>query len=76
MQGKLNVEYRHASEGGVCFVSVQAGSFRAEAVRGGGKATVKTFVPKLDAAKIRTKPGEPFREAAQTVDLSSGRGDC
>jgi electron transfer flavoprotein alpha subunit len=70
MQGKLNAEYRHKSEGGVCFVSVQAGSFRADAVAP-GSAEVKTFAPKLDVAKIRTKPGEPFREAAQTVDLST-----
>jgi electron transfer flavoprotein alpha subunit len=70
MQGKLNAEYRHRSEGGVCFLSVQAGSFRADAVAP-GSAEVKTFAPKLDAAKIRTKPGEPFREAAQTVDLST-----
>ena len=70
MQGKLNAEYRHRSEGGVCFLSVQAGSFRADAVvEGAGE--VKTFAPKLDAAKIRTRPGEPFREAAQTVDLST-----
>jgi electron transfer flavoprotein alpha subunit len=70
MQGKLNAEYRHRSEGGVCFLSVQAGSFRADAVKE-GMAEVKTFAPKLDPAKIRTKPGEPFREAAQTVDLST-----
>jgi electron transfer flavoprotein alpha subunit len=70
MQGKLNAEYRHRSEGGVCFVSVQAGSFRADAVKA-GSAAVKTFAPKLNAAKIRTKPCERFREAAQTVDLST-----
>jgi len=33
--------------------------------------SVKAFAPKLDAAKIRTKPDKPFREAAQTVDLST-----
>ena len=70
MQGKLNAEYRHKSEGGVCFVSVQAGSFRGDAVEA-GVGEVKMFAPKLDAAKIRTKPGEAFREAAQTVDLST-----
>jgi electron transfer flavoprotein alpha subunit len=70
MQGKLNAEYRHRNEGGVCFLSVQAGSFRADAVEDGA-AAVKTFAPKLDAAKIRTKPGDAFREAAQTVDLST-----
>jgi electron transfer flavoprotein alpha subunit len=70
MQGKLNAEYRHGNEGGVCFVSVQAGSFRADAVESGA-SEVKAFAPTLDVAKIRTKPGEAFREAAQTIDLSS-----
>jgi electron transfer flavoprotein alpha subunit len=70
MQGKLNAEYRHGGEGGVCFVSVQAGSFRADAVEAGA-SEVKAFAPTIEAAKIRTKPAEAFREAAQTVDLSS-----
>lgn len=70
MQGKLNAEYRHGDAGGVCFVSVQAGSFRADAVEDGA-SEVKAFAPKLEAEKIRTKPGEAFREAAQTVDLST-----
>lgn len=70
MQGKLNAEYRHGNASGVCFVSVQAGSFRADAVEA-GTSEVKTFAPMLEAAAIRTKPGEAFREAAQTVDLSS-----
>jgi electron transfer flavoprotein alpha subunit len=70
MQGKLNAEYRHRSEGGVCLLSVQAGSFRADAVET-GSAELRTFAPTLDSAQIRTKPGEPFREAAQTVDLST-----
>lgn len=71
MGGKLNAEYRHAGSG-PCLVSVQAGSFRAEA---GGAATsaaeVKNFAPQLEGAQIRTVPGEPFREAARTVDLGS-----
>ncbi len=70
MQGKLNAEYRHGSASGVCVVSVQAGSFRADAVAEGA-SEVKAWAPKLEAGKIRTKPGEAFREAAQTVDLSS-----
>jgi electron transfer flavoprotein alpha subunit len=70
MQGKLNAEYRHRSEAGVCFVSVQAGSFRADAVQEGA-SEVKTFAPAIEAKTIRTKPGEAFREAAQTVDLST-----
>lgn len=70
MQGKLNAEYRHGNASGVCMVSVQAGSFRADAVAEGA-SEVKAWAPKLEAGKIRTKPGEAFREAAQTVDLSS-----
>ncbi len=85
MQGKLHAQYRRRSEGDgpasasarrgdVCFVSVQAGSFRAEMVKEGvedGACQVRTFAPKLQAEKIRTRPGEPFREAAQTVDLAT-----
>ena len=71
MQGKLNAEYAHKGEG-VCLVSVQAGSFRADAVEA-GSCEVKTFAPKIEAAQIRTKPSEPFREAAQTVDLSAAQ---
>ena len=37
MQGKLNADYRHGG-GGVCLVSVQAGTFRADAVEAGGGA--------------------------------------
>jgi electron transfer flavoprotein alpha subunit len=69
MQGKLNADYRHAGDG-VCLVSVQAGTFRADAVETGA-AAVKEFAPTIDAAQIRTVPGEPFREAAQTVDLTA-----
>src|SRR5665213_1173227 len=69
MQGKLNADYRHSGEG-VCLVSVQAGTFRADTVES-GSAQVKEFAPRIDAAQIRTTPGEPFREAAQTVDLTA-----
>jgi electron transfer flavoprotein alpha subunit len=73
MQGKLNADYRHAGSG-VCFASVQAGSFRAEdAANGDAPCEVKSFAPNLEAADIRTSPGEPFREAAQTVDLGSAQ---
>jgi electron transfer flavoprotein alpha subunit len=70
MQGRLNGSYRHSGNG-PCFVSVQAGAFRSDALAGTAPAAITTFTPKLDAAQIRTKPGEPFRETAQTVDLSS-----
>jgi electron transfer flavoprotein alpha subunit len=68
-QGKLNADYRHASAG-PCFLSVQAGAFRAESLEA-GSASVETFAPQLDAGVIRNKPEAPFREAAQTVDLGS-----
>ncbi|MES2392489.1 MAG: electron transfer flavoprotein subunit alpha/FixB family protein [Acidobacteriota bacterium] len=71
MQGKLNASYAHKGEG-VCFVSVQAGSFRGDAVEAGDAACeVKTFAPAMEAGAIRTKPSAAFREAAQTVDLSA-----
>jgi electron transfer flavoprotein alpha subunit len=69
LQGKLNADYRHTASG-PCFVSVQAGTFRADAVEE-GSSTVETFTPELSADQLRSKPGEPFRQSAQTVDLSS-----
>jgi electron transfer flavoprotein alpha subunit len=72
-QGRMNASYRHSGNG-PCFVSVQAGAFRSdELVPASSAATITTFTPNLDAAQIRTKPGEPFREAAQTVDLGSAQ---
>jgi electron transfer flavoprotein alpha subunit len=71
LQGRLAGAYRHPGSG-PCFVSVQAGAFRAEEV-GAGSAEVTTFTPTIDAARIRTKPGEPFRGSAQTVDLGSAQ---
>jgi electron transfer flavoprotein alpha subunit len=68
-QGKLNADYRHTGTG-PSFLSVQAGAFRAESLEP-GSAPVEVFAPQLDAAAIRNKPEAPFREAAQTVDLSS-----
>jgi electron transfer flavoprotein alpha subunit len=69
LQGRLTGNYRHSGNG-PCFVSVQAGTFRADTVEA-GTAQVSTFNPTIDAAQIRTKPGEPFRGSAQTVDLGS-----
>ncbi len=71
LQGRLTGSYHHAGSG-PCFISVQAGAFRADAVQAGA-AEVTTFTPTLEAAQIRTKPGEPFRGAAQTVDLGSAQ---
>jgi electron transfer flavoprotein alpha subunit len=69
LQGKLNADYRHTATG-PCFVSVQAGTFRADSLEA-GTATIEAFTPQLDAAQLRNKPGEPFRESAQTVDLTA-----
>lgn len=69
MQGKLNSDYKKAGDG-PGFISVQAGAFRAEESPAAA-AAVEPFAVTLDAAQIRTQPGEPFRESAQTVDLGS-----
>jgi electron transfer flavoprotein alpha subunit len=72
MQGRLNGSFKPAGSG-PCFVSVQAGAFRADAVTSGAPAAITTFTPTLDASQIRTKPSEPFRGSAQTVDLGSAQ---
>ena len=72
-QGKLNADYTHAgapSAQAPCFVSLQAGSFKAEAVET-GTAPVEAIAVELAPEQIRTTPGEPFRESAHTVDLGS-----
>ena len=73
-QGKLNADYRHAGSG-PCFLSVQAGAFRTDSLETAsleaGSANVEAFTPQIDASAIRNQPEEPFREAAQTVDLSA-----
>ena len=75
MQGRLNASYRHSGSG-PCFSSVQAGAFRAESAGSQSTATpasAELFTPTLDASQIRTRPGEPFRGVAQTVDLGSAQ---
>jgi electron transfer flavoprotein alpha subunit len=69
MQGRLSGNYKSAGAG-PCFISVQSGAFRAETTEP-TTAVITTFTPTIDAAQIRTKPGEPFRGTAQTVDLGS-----
>jgi len=69
MQGRLTGNYRHQGNG-PCLISVQAGAFRADAVQPGA-AEIVSFEPKIDAAAIRTRPGDPFRGSVQTVDLGS-----
>jgi len=72
LQGRLQGQYRFAGNG-PCFLSVQAGAFRAEARTGDAAPSLTSFTPTLDAAKIRTRPGAPFRAAAQAVDLGSAQ---
>jgi electron transfer flavoprotein alpha subunit len=71
MQGRLTGTYRSSGDG-PCFVSVQSGAFRADGTES-GTAEITTFEPSIEAAQIRTKPGEPFRGSAQTVDLGSAQ---
>jgi electron transfer flavoprotein alpha subunit len=71
MGGRLSGSY-HPSGTGPCFVSVQSGAFRAETTNA-KNADVTTFTPTIEPAQIRTKPGEPFRGSAQTVDLGSAQ---
>lgn len=71
MQGRLSGAYRH-SGAGTCFLSVQSGAFRADQLQP-GSAAVETFTPTLDTAQIRTRPGQPFRASAQTVDLGAAQ---
>ncbi|MDR3793559.1 MAG: electron transfer flavoprotein subunit alpha/FixB family protein [Terracidiphilus sp.] len=71
MQGRLNGSYRYSGSG-PCFVSVQAGAFSAAAANS-APASIEVFTPTLDAAQIRTRPGEPFRAVAQAVDLGSAQ---
>jgi electron transfer flavoprotein alpha subunit len=73
LQGRLNGSYRPIGDG-PCFVSVQAGAFQPQELEPGtSPAEVATFTPAIDAAQIRTRPGEPFRGSAQTVDLASAQ---
>jgi len=68
-QGKLNGDVR-VSGGGPYFASLQAGSYRVEALEA-GSAPVENFTSQLDAASIRQKPEAPFRESARAVDLTT-----
>jgi electron transfer flavoprotein alpha subunit len=67
-QGKLNSDFK--VNGGPCFVSIQAGAFRADSLAS-GSAAVETVAVTLDAASIRNKPEAPFRESSRAVDLTA-----
>jgi electron transfer flavoprotein alpha subunit len=71
MQGRLSGTYR-SSGTGPGFVSVQSGAFRSDLAES-ASASISIFSPTIEPAQIRTKPGEPFRESAMTVDLGSAQ---
>jgi len=68
-QGKLNGDVR-VSGGGPYFASLQAGSYRVEALEA-GSAPIENFAPVLNAGSIRQKPEAPFRESSRAVDLTT-----
>lgn len=68
-QGKVNADVRFTSEA-PWFASIQAGAYRADRVSA-GEAEIETFTPQLDAAAIRTRPLELFRESQRAVDLGA-----
>jgi electron transfer flavoprotein alpha subunit len=68
-QGKINADVRFAGDP-PHFASLQAGAYRADRVAE-GSAPVEKFAPQIQAADIRTKPLELFRESQRAVDLSA-----
>jgi electron transfer flavoprotein alpha subunit len=68
-QGKLNADVR-VSGVAPFFVSIQAGVYRAEELQSGAPE-VEEFPVNIEAADIRSKPEEPFRESARAVDLTT-----
>ncbi|MCL2661585.1 MAG: electron transfer flavoprotein subunit alpha/FixB family protein, partial [Acidobacteriaceae bacterium] len=68
-QGRLNVDFK-PSASGLCFVSIQAGSYRSDTVEA-GSAKIESFAPQLTTAQIRTRADAPFRESSQAVDLAA-----
>ena len=68
-QGKLAAEVKPRGDGPF-IITLQIGSFRADAVKKGGSAPITTVEVAIDASAIRQKPEPPFQEAKQAVDLS------
>ncbi|HLH18260.1 MAG TPA: electron transfer flavoprotein subunit alpha/FixB family protein [Bryobacteraceae bacterium] len=68
-QGKVNVDVRFASAA-PNFASLQAGAYRADRLAE-GSAAVEAFTPQIEAAQIRTRPLDLFRESQRAVDLGA-----
>jgi electron transfer flavoprotein alpha subunit len=69
-QGKLNSDFKVKAGAGPCFVSIQAGAFRADGLEA-GSAAVENVAVTLEASAIRNKPEAPFRESSRAVDLTA-----
>jgi electron transfer flavoprotein alpha subunit len=69
-QGKLNADISFDGPSPY-FVSVQAGSYPADnVIKGASPSEIEDFQVAIDAANIRTKPLERFRESKRSVDLT------
>jgi len=68
-QGKVNADIRFQGDA-PHFASLQAGAYRADQLIGGTPA-IEKFTPSINAASIRTRPHERFRESARAVDLGA-----
>ncbi|MGH9405018.1 MAG: electron transfer flavoprotein subunit alpha/FixB family protein [Terriglobia bacterium] len=71
-QGKFEADVEPQGEP-PWLISFQTGSFREDSLERAGDqapARVVNRPVQIPAGKIRTRPGEPFREARQTVDLT------
>jgi electron transfer flavoprotein alpha subunit len=70
-QGKLNADVRFGGKAPY-FASIQAGAFRADkAIAAESPVAVEPFAVQLDAAIIRNRSEEPFRESQRAVDLTA-----
>ena len=68
-QGKVNADVRLVGDY-PHFASMQAGAYRADQAVA-GTSTVEVLKPAIDAAQIRTKPLDLFRESQRAVDLGA-----
>ncbi len=69
-QGKYSADVEFAGDA-PHLVSFQAGAFREDSVRkGAGRAKITAVPVSFAPGSVRTKPGERFREAKQSVDLT------
>jgi electron transfer flavoprotein alpha subunit len=69
-QGKFVADVSFSGPG-ICFVTFQNGSFRADKVEAGASAAaVETVSVEIPDGVVRNKPQEVFKEAKQAVDLT------